>query len=165
MGSILSSISCNLKIQAAIASSLPTVSGNTFIADQNNVSMTFGSAVGQSDGSYTTVGNVSAGTPVVINVASLVDVMGASLTVAHVTALIITNTNTNLSTGTLTPGGGSNPVFAALPSQLAITPTDSWAQTFNGAGLPVTGGSAQNLQLAASAGIVGYRVTALTRSA
>ena len=164
MSTILATAAINMAITATLRSALPAVSGNAMLADTNNVALTIGSGVGAADGSFTTVGNVSSGTPVTIDFTSLHDPFGNAVTTGHVVGLKITNLNTNLSSGTLAHGGGSNPLYAAMPAALAIAPTDSFCQSFDGAGLPVTGGSAQNLQLSASAGTVTYQVTALLRS-
>jgi hypothetical protein len=150
-----------LAVRAALAPNNPALSGTLFVSDQNTVSLTTGSAVGSGDGAYSVSGNVSAGTPVVLNLASATDPVGNPLTVGHIVALLITNTSA-AGGGNLSHGGGTNPIYSAAP--LPVTPGDSYAQTFNGSGLVVTSGSAQNLQLTASAGTVSYKVTAIVRS-
>jgi hypothetical protein len=160
MSSTLTAIALNANIQANISPNVATLSGNLFAADQSNVTVTAGSAVGSADGVYTSNVNIVSGTPLVINLEALLDPFGNTLTVGHVVGIKISNVS---GTGSLSHGGGTNPVYAA--QSLTVTPGDFFAQSFNGAGLTVTSGSLQNLQVTASTGTVGAKITILTRSA
>jgi hypothetical protein len=160
MSSSLTAIAFNANLQASISPNVSTLSGSLFASDQTNLAITPGSAVGNADGVYTMNASIVSGTPLSINLSSLNDPFGNALTVAHLVAIKITNVS---GTGTITHGGGTNPIYATQP--LTISPGDFFAQSFNGAGLAVTSGSAQNLQLTASTGTVGVKITILTRSA
>lgn len=164
MSTVLSNVAMTANVQAGLVSSNPSLSGNLTLSDQTNVTPTVGSAAGSADGAYTISGSVVAGTPLVINLAALTDPYGNALTVGHVVGIKITNTSA-LGAGTLSHGGGTNPIYAAMPSALAIAPGDYFSQSFNAAGLVMTSGSLQNLQITASTGTVTYKVTIIVRSA
>lgn len=164
MSATLTSIQLNATVQTAVVPNVSTLTGNIIVKDTTNAVVSVGSAAGNADGSYTTTGSVVSGTPVVIDFTSLKDPYGNALTVGHIVALKITNANTSGS-GVLEHGGGTNPIYAAVPSGLYLGFGDFFAQSFNGLGLTVTSGSLQNLTLTASTGTIAYKVTALVRSA
>jgi hypothetical protein len=162
MSTSLSGIAVNCSLKATMSSALTTVSGNSMLADQTNIGITYANTAGSSDGVYTVQGTVVSGTPVVIDFNSLTDPFGIALTVVHISALKISNTSAT-GAGNLSFGGGTDPIFASFP--LAITPTDFFCQSFNNTGLIVVASTAMNLTLTASTGTVSYQVTALVRSA
>jgi hypothetical protein len=109
-------------------------------------------------GGYSAAGSVASGTPVVINLLSVNDPQGNALSVDKVIGIKVQVTS---GTGTLTVGGGTDPVIAA---QAPIGLNDFYAASFTASPLPVVASTSQNLQLVSSSGTIGYVVTVLVRS-
>jgi hypothetical protein len=118
-----------------------------------------GTGAGNADGVSVLTGSVTTGTPVVINLTALKFPVGDAITAAYLAGLTIQNTSP--SGGTLTYGGGTYPVIAA---GVPLGPLDGFMQSFNGNPQIITGGSTNNLTLAASAGTINYYITIFTRS-
>jgi hypothetical protein len=122
-----------------------------------------GSAAGQVDSVYTKGRAVpSSGSPDSVILSSLTDPAGNAIAFVHVVDLILENTDT---TNTLTIGGGTNAV-SWLPSAGIAIPPGSAMVLHVPAGLAVTSGSADRLQVITSGGTnVAYNLTITGRSA
>ena len=121
-----------------------------------------GSATGQVDTVYTKARTVAAsGSPDSIVLSSLTDPAGNAIAFVHVVDLIVENTDP---TNTLTIGGGSTAV-SFLPSAGVAVPPASALILHVPAGLPITSGTTDHLQVATSGGTnVAYNITIVGRS-
>lgn len=149
---------------ASLNTALQTPSPITGIT---NFKLGVGNTSSSTDGFYSADLSVTAGTPGAINLtAPLVDPQGYSLSVARVVGFMIRNKSTT--TGqTLSLGGGTTPVFAALPSFLAIGPGGTFMFTTPMDGsATITAGTNNLLQVIASTGAtIAYTIRIFTRSA
>lgn len=97
---------------SAFVQFLAGVAGATGSLTYNqNVSqaLAVGNAAGQANKAYQAALTVTSGTPLVVDLASLTDANGATITFAHVTTVIITNGSTTTGQD-LTIGAGTNPL-------------------------------------------------------
>ena len=156
----------NPSFGAVIAATVP-ISGGKFTATGSvNHSVASGYAVGSASGQvdtvYTkgrTVASSSSADSVVLS--SLTDPAGNAISFGHVVDLIVENIN---ATNTLTVGGGTSTV-AWLPSAGVAVPPGGALILHVPAGLAVTSGSADHLQVATSGGTnVAYNITIAGRS-
>lgn len=151
---------------AAIAASVPVGSGKFSATGALNHSITsnytVGSSAGQVDTVYTKGRTVtSSSSPDSLTLSSLTDPAGNAIAFGHVVDLIVENTDP---TNTLTVGGGSSAV-TWLPSAGIAVPPVSAVILHVPAGLLVTAGSTDHLQVASSGGSnVAYNITLAGRS-
>jgi hypothetical protein len=151
----------------AVAATLPVGGGKFNATGALNHSITsnyaVGSSAGQVDTVYTkgrTVPSSSSADSLVLS--SLTDPAGNAIAFVHVVDLIVENTDT---TNTLTVGGGSTAV-SWLPSAGVAVPPGSALILHVPAGLLVTSGSTDHLQVSTSGGTnVAYNITLAGRSA
>jgi hypothetical protein len=152
---------------AAIAATVPVGNGKFTATGALNHSLAsnyaVGSAAGQVDTVYTAGRSVSgAGSPDSVVLSSLTDPAGNAIAFAHVVDLILENTDAN---NTLSVGGGGDAV-AWLPAAGMAVPPQSALVLHVPAGLAVTAGSADHLQVSIAAGAnFGYTLTIAGRSA
>jgi hypothetical protein len=156
----------NPSFGAVIAATVPISSGKFTATGSVNHSVTgnyaVGSASGQVDTVYTqgrTVASSSSADSVVLS--SLTGPADNAIAFVHVVDMIVENTDP---ANTLTVGGGSSAV-TWLPSAGVAVPPGGALILHVPAGLPVTAGSADHLQVATSGGTnVAYNLTIAGRS-
>lgn len=161
MANSLSSPKVTLSVQANYNDTSSTLTSNVSISDTTATTFTVGTASGNVNKPYTATRTVASGTPDVLDLSVLTDPVNGSVAFLHVDVLKITNTST-VAGQDLTVGGGTAPLFTALPitigpggSLVWVNPTDDFA---------VNASTAHNLQVAAAAGTVTYTITILGRT-
>ena len=152
------------QLAAGLTSNDPAVPGIDLISDIDTVSLTNGSSAGQVDGLYRTYAQtIVNGTPFVLNCNSL-SYQGQPITAGHLVAFKIKNVSP-FGSGTITPGGGTTPVFSAWPipiePQGMITVDNA---TNGGSSLTITN-STCNIQFTSSISAVAVAFTLEFRSA
>jgi hypothetical protein len=115
-----------------------------------NPSLPVGSSSGSVDIEYHTPVTVSSGSPLVLDLTNLTDPLGNAITFAVVTAILLTNDSTT-TTNDLSLGGGTHPLIATCPLP-AQASGGAVAFLAPAAGLTVSSGSTNNLQISAAAG-------------
>jgi hypothetical protein len=115
-----------------------------------NPSLPVGSGSGSVNLEYHTPVTVTSGSPLVLDLTNLTDPLGNAIAFAVVTAILLTNDSTTTGND-LSLGGGTTPLVATcpLPAQAA---GGAVAVLAPAAGLTVTSGSTNKLQIAAAAG-------------
>jgi hypothetical protein len=127
-----------------------------------NPSLPVGSGSGNVNIEFHLPFTVTSGSLLVLDLTNLTDPLGKAIAFAVVTAILLTNDSTT-ATNDLSLGGGTNALVAncPLPAQAAGGAVAFLAPA---AGLPVTSGSTNHLQIAANAGsAVPGRLTILGR--
>jgi|ERR1700722_13542978 len=156
----------NPSFGAAVVATEPVGGGKFNATGALNHSITgnysVGASTGQVDTIYTKGRTVtSSSSPDSVMLSSLTDPAGNAIAIGHVVDLIVENTD---ATNTLTVGGGSSAV-SWLPSAGVAVPAGSALILHVPAGLAVTAGSTDHLQVATSGGSnVAYNLTILGRS-
>lgn len=116
------------------------------------------------DGGYSVAGSVSAGSPVVLSLASPNDPIGNPISVDRIISILIANTTpTTAGNPYITHGGGSSAIYATDP--IGIGCGDFSFKSMVNNPLGINGVYGHNLELIASLGTLTYTVTILTRSA
>lgn len=119
-------------------------------------------AAGEMNLIYSAAFSVATGTPLVLDLSSLLDPVRGSVVFLHINDIFITNDDT-VAGHDLTIGGGTAPLFAASPN-LCYAPGGYWAVGSGSAGIAVNASTAHNLQIAAAAGTVTGKITIIGRS-
>lgn len=160
--SILTNPALAFNLTANLAGGIANAPTRTAIADATAINLNVGTASGNVNLAYS--GNVSvvSGTPLVIDLTALTNPDGGAVSFTNVLAVKLTNNGT--AAGTLTMGGGTNPVFGAFPVA-AQGGTNGTGVTgfYSPNGITVAGGSSNNLQIVSSAGTVPGSLTILGR--
>ena len=159
---ILQNIQSSVVLGASVYIGSPAVPAALVVNDSNQSTAGTGSTAGNADGIVNEFSiSIVSGTPFVLDCSALT-YLGVSVPAAHVVAIKIQNISGG---GTLTHGGGSNPLYATAPLPIETGGTFLWeALEHGGTGCPVAGGT-KNLQITASTGTVVCELTIITRSA
>ena len=103
------------QITAALTSGAAPAIGSAAVNHNFTRSVTVGTTAGTASKVYSAAFTVTAGTPLLIDLTSVIDPLGASLTFASVTGLMVTNDSTTAGQD-FTLFGGTNPLYS--PSSL-----------------------------------------------
>lgn len=160
--SILQNPKVTLAITGAIGDGASPPVVNASINHTVSLSLPVGTSAGDVNIEYYRPIAVSVGTPLVLDLTNLTDPLGNSISMSVVTAILLSNESTTTGQD-LTLGGGTHPLFAAMPVP---------AQAGGGAvgvlapasGFAVVSGTSNTLQVTAAAGSgVPGRLTILGR--
>lgn len=155
-------------MSATLTGSNGPSAGSVAINDQSTQEIAVGSGAGSADKEYSAAFVVTTGSPLVLDVTNLLDLLGGTINMLHVLAVKITNSSKTPGQD-MTVGGGSNPLFAAFPITLKANAGASDVD-FLGFHSPnpgiATSGSIKNIQISVAAGTsVPGNITILGRSA
>jgi hypothetical protein len=164
MPTTLANPTVNVQLKCQITSGAAPAIITSQVNHQPNISIGAANTAGNVDRCFCEPFNVTAGTPLTVNVSSATDPMGNALGIVHVTSVLVENDSTTAGQD-FTVGGGTHPVLG----------TDQGTAQANGGvfcvvnpnpGYSVVSGTSDTLQVSVASGTnVAGKITIFGRSA
>jgi hypothetical protein len=118
MATTVASPALAASVTANLTGGAPPAPSQSPVNHSYNPTLTVGAAAGQSNKVYSAPFTVTTGTPLALDLTTLVDPLGGALNFSAVTSILITNDSTTAGQD-FTIGGGTNGLFTAAPNIVA----------------------------------------------